>query len=385
MTIPLFAVHIPHAVDKPLLETLHSGYIGQGPRVEEFEKKLGEFIGFENIVTTASGTAAMQLALRICRIGIANGGSADDEIITTPMTCTATNLPILAAGAQPVWADVYPDSGLVDELDVERKITHNTRAIICVHWGGTPCNLLALREIADHYNLFLIEDAAHAFGATEISTNRKIGNQSADMTIFSFQAIKHITTIDGGALSIRDTDLCHRARLERWYGIDRDTDRKDSRIEEDITDWGLKWHMNDVNATLGIEQLKYIDGVLGEHRQNARMYYETMDRDRFIPAFSEKALDHSAFWLFTILMRHPADRISFMEHARFWNVQVSQVHARNDLHTVFRPYMKGQLPGVVQFNDRMICIPVHWRLTQEHKERILSMLDSYKIATLVEA
>ncbi len=379
---PLFAVHMPHSVDKPLLQTLHSGYIGQGIKVQEFEKKLGEFLAFQNIVTTCSGTAALQLALRIIRVGIANGGSIDDEIITTPMSCSATNLPILAAGAKPVWADVHFDTGLIDELDVERKITEKTRAIICVHWGGAACDLDTLRGIADHYNLYLIEDAAHALGATEIGTSRKIGCQTADITMFSLQAIKHITTGDGGLLSVRDTDLFHRARLERWYGIDRDSDSKDSRIEEDIENFGLKWHMNDLTATIGIEQLNYVDGILAEHRQNARMYWNLIDRTRFIPAFNEQALDHSSFWLFTILLQDAADRVQFMEHAAKWNIQVSRVHARNDVHTVFRPYHKGQLPGVASFNNRMCCIPVHWALSTSDKERIISMLDSYKTITV---
>lgn len=373
---------MPHAIDKPLLETLHSGYIGQGPRVEDFEKKLGDFFRFENIVTTVSGTVGLQLALRVLRIGIANGGELEDEVITTPMTCTATNMPILAAGAVPVWADVHPDTGLIDELDVERKINNKTRAIICVQWGGTPCNMQSLRSLADHYNLFLIEDAAHALGAIDPSTCRKLGNKSADITMFSFQAIKHISTIDGGALSITDTDIYKRARLERWYGIDRDADRKDSRIEEDIVDWGLKWHMNDVNATIGIGQLDYIEGVLGEHRQNARTYWNAIDRDRFIPAFPEEALEYSAFWLFTILLRDSADRVAFMEHARKYDVHVSQVHARNDTHTVFVPYHKGQLPGVSVFNDRMCCIPVHWRLSNQDKERVIDCLDAYKRVTV---
>lgn len=382
--IPLFAVHMPHAVDKPLLETLHSGYITQGPRVEEFEQKLGEFLDFKNIVTTSSGTAALQLALRVLRIGQANGGESKDEIITTPMTCTATNMPIIAAGAVPVWADVNPNTGLTDELDVERKINQYTRAIICVHWGGTPCNMAALRGIADYYDLFLIEDAAHAMGAIDPSTGRKIGNQSAHLTMFSFQAIKHISTIDGGALSITDTDIYRRARLERWYGIDRDADRKDSRIEEDIIEWGLKWHMNDVNATLGIHQMEYIEGVLGEHRGNAYTYWNAMDRDRFKPAFPKEALDYSAFWLYTILLQNTDDRAKFMDHARKWGVHVSQVHARNDVHTVFRPYHRGQLPGVNEFNNRMCCIPVHWKLIQSDKDRVLSMLDSYKTVSAVE-
>jgi perosamine synthetase len=380
--IPLFAVHMPHAIDKPLLETLHSGYIGQGSRVDEFEKKLGEFIGFQNIATTCSGTAALQLALRILRIGSVNGGSADDQILTTPMTCSATNMPILAAGAAPVWVDVHSETGLIDELDVERKINQNTRAIMCVHWGGNPCNLATLRSIADHYDLYLIEDAAHAFGAIDPATGRKIGNQSADITMFSFQAIKHISTVDGGALSIKDTDIYRRARLERWYGIDRDSDRKDSRIEEDIIDWGVKLHMNDVNATSGIHQLDYIDGVLAEHRQNARQYYDSMDMERFQPAFWPPALDSSAFWLFTILLRDSNDRASFVEHARKWQVQVSQVHARNDTHTVFRPFHRGQLPGVAEFNNRMCCIPVHWKLSLTDRDRIVSMLESYKTVTV---
>lgn len=369
---------MPHSIDKSLLETLHSGYIGQGPRVDDFERKLGDFFQFGNIVTTSSGTAGLQLALRILRVGIVNGGSEDDEVITTPMTCTATNMPILGAGAVPVWADIHPETGLIDELDVERKINNKTRAIMCVHWGGTPCNMEALRGIADYYNLFLIEDCAHALGAIDSSTGRKIGNKSADISMFSFQAIKHISTIDGGALSIADTDIYKRARLERWYGIDRDADRKDSRIEEDIIDWGLKWHMNDVCATIGIGQLDYVEGVLGEHRQNARTYWNAIDRERFVPAFPETALDYGVFWLFTILLKNPNDRIGFMEHARKYGVHVSQVHARNDTHTVFRPYHRGQLPGVTAFNDRMCCIPVHWRLSNLDKERIIDCLDSYK-------
>lgn len=383
--IPLFSVHMPRAVDKPLLETLHSGYIGQGPKVAEFEEKLGTFIGFKNIVTTSSGTSALQLALRILRIGAANGGSAEDEVITTPMTCTATNIPILAAGAKLVWADIHPNTGLIDELDVERKITNKTRAIFCVHWGGTPCNLSILRQISDHYQLYLVEDAAHAFGALEIGTDRKIGNQTADITMFSFQAIKHVTTVDGGALSIRDTELYHRARLERWYGIDRDGDRKDSRIEEDIVDWGLKWHMNDVAAVIGIEQLNYINGVLTEHRVNAKLYYDTIDKERFIPAFDSNALSYSAFWLFTILLQNASDRKAFSDFARAQGVHVSQAHARNDTHSIFKPFVKGQLPGVNEFNSRMICIPVHWKLSEVDKNNILSMLDNYKVVTLVEA
>ena len=219
-TIPLFAVHVPKDVDAPLLEVLHSGYIGQGKKVDEFEKILGDYIGNKNVLTLNSATSGLHLALRLSNVGYG------DEVISTAMTCTATNMPIIANGAKIVWADIDSQTGLIDPLDIERKITNKTKAIIIVDWGGTPCDLDAIMAIGKKYKVKVIEDCAHSFGAKY--KGRKIGT-ICDFSVFSFQAIKHITTVDGGALFCLNTDDYKRGKLLRWYGIDREGERKDFR------------------------------------------------------------------------------------------------------------------------------------------------------------
>ena len=166
----LFKVHMPKSVDKPLLEVLHSGFIGQGKKVDEFEEKLGQYFGNKKVLTLNSGTSGLHLALRLANVG------HGDEVITTAMTCTATNMPILAAGAKIVWADVNPITGLIDPQAIEEKITSKTKAIMMVHFGGIPCDIDAINAIAKKYNLKTIEDGAHAIGAEY--KDSKIGNHS---------------------------------------------------------------------------------------------------------------------------------------------------------------------------------------------------------------
>jgi perosamine synthetase len=355
--VPLFKVHMPESVIAPLTQTLMSGYIGQGPKVDEFEKGLAPWFGSENVITLNSGTSALQLALRLA------GVSFGDEVISTAMTCTATNEPIMAAGANIVWGDIDPATGNIDPLDVERKITDKTKAIIAVHWGGYPCELDELNAIGRKYGIPIIEDAAHAFGATYHT--RPIGSHS-DFVCFSFQAIKHLTTVDGGALVCRDTDSYKRGKLLRWYGIDRESERKDFRCEEDVLEWGYKMHMNDVAATIGLEQLKHIQGVVDGHCDNARYY-----RKRFQDLSRLQLLDHKldregSYWLFTIRVQ---ERLKFMREMQEANIVVSQVHARNDGHTMFKDFRRV-LPGVDKFTEEQVSIPVGWWLTQEQREYV---------------
>ncbi|KKL56163.1 hypothetical protein LCGC14_2248190, partial [marine sediment metagenome] len=230
-TIPLFKVHIPDSVDMPLLDVLHSGYIGQGVKVDKFEDALAERIGNKNIVTLNTGTAGLRLALHII------GMRKDSEVITTPMTCLATNTPIVESGAKIVWADINRSTGNIDPKSIEERITDRTRAIMCVHWGGYSCDLDEIHEIATKNDIPVIEDAAHAFGAEY--KNRKIGTIS-DFTVFSFQAIKHITTGDGGFLACKFEETYKRAKLLRWYGLNRDYS-KDLRCEQDVKEAGFKY------------------------------------------------------------------------------------------------------------------------------------------------
>jgi dTDP-4-amino-4,6-dideoxygalactose transaminase len=360
--IPLFKVHINESLLAPLASTLLSGYIGQGPRVEEFEQALVPWFGNQNVLSVNSGTSALQLALRLANV------EPGDEVITSPMTCTATNVPIMAAHAKIVWADIDPATGNIDPLDVERKITKKTRAVVAVHWGGYPADIEYLDRIGKQYNLQIIEDAAHAFGATY--KGQPIGSHS-DFVCFSFQAIKHLTTVDGGALVCRNTDAYKRGKLLRWYGIDRESERKDFRCEEDVKEWGYKFHMNDVAATIGLNQLGFVSEILERHRDNANYY-----RERFANLRRLRLLDYapdrqSSYWLFTVRVK---DRQHFMEAMKDAGVVVSQVHARNDAHTMFSEFQRN-LPGVNEFTTEQVSIPVGWWLSPEQREHIADSVE----------
>jgi perosamine synthetase len=348
---------MPESVLEPVNSTLMSGYVGQGPRVEEFEEKLASWFNNRNVITVNSGTSAIHLALRLA--GVGHG----DEVISTPMTCTATNVPILERGASIVWADIDPDTGNVDPLDVERKITTRTKAILVVHWGGYPCDLFELNRIAQDHGVKLIEDAAHAFGAQY--QGNLIGAHS-DFVCFSFQAIKHLTTVDGGALTTKNSDDYRRGKLLRWYGIDRETEQRDFRCEADVKEYGYKFHMNDVAATIGLAQLPHVPDVISKHRENARFYEERLSGLSRLRLLSYQSDRESSYWLFTIRVK---DRPSFMEMARSEGFVVSQVHARNDEHTMFRDFRRV-LPGVDAFSADHVSIPVGWWLTAADREQI---------------
>lgn len=362
--IALFKVFMPKTVKDPLIKTLFSGYIGQGKKVDEFEKKLGARIGNNKVITVNSGTSALHLAYHI---SINRPG---DEIITTPMTCAATNIPIInTKGGKIVWADINPKTGSIDPADVEQKITKRTCAIVMVHWGGNPCDINQLNKIARRYKLITIEDAAHSLGSTY--KNKPLGNNTSDFVAYSFQAIKHITTGDGGALFCRKKKDYNRAKLLRWYGIDREKKTKDFRCEIDIQEAGYKFHMNDVAATIGIEMLKYLDLIVEKHRENAQYYNEHLK----VEYVQENPDGKSSYWLYTILLPKKK-RDKFINYMLKNGVQVSKVHVRNDMHTAFKQY-KTSLPGVAEFNARHCCIPVGWWITEKEREKIVKLINKF--------
>lgn len=369
--IPLFKTHTPHTIDQPLLETLHSGYITQGPKVEEFEGRLSDFFGTPNVVALNSGTSALTLAMRLAGIG------PGDEVITTAMTCTATNLPVLSLGASIVFADCDPITGNINTESIEKLVTKKTKAILFVDWGGMPADLDQIVSIARAHNLKVIEDAAHAFGAEY--KGKKVGT-IADFTCFSLQAIKHITTGDGGILTTKDSKDAERAKVLRWFGIDRSKAGLDSRIDQDIEEWGYKFHMNDLNATIGIVQMDSVESVLQAHRNNARYYEQNLDK--YFVRNVDPEDRRSAWWLYTLVLPSKKDRDDFKKYANDNGVMANQVHKRNDEYTVFKPFadrkLNGQtLDGLDYFADRMICIPVHWGLSIEELGHVAGVCNKF--------
>ncbi len=363
--IPLFKVFMPETVTEPLLKTLMSGYIGQGPKVDEFERRLGDWLGNSRVLTLNNGTSGLHLAYHMC---LENPG---DEIITTAMTCSATNTPIVnTKGGRIIWADVDPHTGLIDPADIKRKITPRTKAIVMVHLGGNPCAIDEISDMAKQHGLRTIEDAAHGFGSTY--HGRKLGNQTSDFVIYSFQAIKHLTTIDGGALLCREESDYQRGKLLRWYGIDRKVKSEDLRCEEDIVEAGYKFHMNDVSATIGIDIMNYVDEIIAKHRANARFFDEHIKLDYV----QETPHCQSAYWLYTIHIPG-GRRDEFMRYMKGHNILVSKVHARNDTHTMFKDF-RVPLPGLDEYYTSMCCIPVGWWLTEADRQRIVDLVNDFK-------
>ena len=359
--VPLFKVHMPESVLEPLKKTLFSGFIGQGEKVAEFERAIAPWVGSPNCLLVNSCTSALRLAMRVSGVG------PGTEVVSTPVSCAASNTPILEEMASIVWGDIDPWTGNIDPLDVERKITPRTKAIVAVHWGGYPCEIDPLLKVARKYGIALIEDAAHAFGA--VYRGRPVGSQLSFCT-FSFQAIKHISTIEGGLLVCPSMDAYRSARLLRWYGIDRDTPRVDLRCEEDLKTAGFKYNPNDVHATIGLEQLKYVKGILDRHRANAAFYDGELEGLRRVKRLRYQKDRLSSYWLYTIRVD---DRESFQGWMKSRDVMVSQVHVRNDVHTAFKAFQRN-LPGADEFCREQVSIPVGWWVDDEARAKIVQAI-----------
>lgn len=385
--IELFKVYMNPNVKTEVGKVLDSGYIGQGSKVEEFEKNLSEYFNNDKIVTLNSGTSGLHMALHLLkapsRVYMSDGYSflekdwpgikQGEEVLATAMTCTASNWPILANGFRIKWVDIDPKTLNMDLDDLERKISPTTKAIIVVHWGGYPVDLDKLKKIQDKaFQLYgfkpaVIEDGAHSFGSEY--KGKKLGNHG-NTVMYSLQAIKHITSIDGGVLILPHQDLYRRSKLVRWYGIDRESNRKDFRCEADIPEWGFKFHMNDVCATVGIENLKDAETIISKHRANAG-YYDNNLKDTPGVTLLERHPDHkSAFWIYSLLVE---DREKFYTYMKKCNITVSQVHERNDKHSGVVEY-KSLLPTLDKTIGKIVSIPVGWWVTEEQREYIVDCI-----------
>jgi perosamine synthetase len=333
-------------------ETLRSRWIGEGPRVRQFEDALCAKFDFPYAVALNSGTAALQLALTIACVG------PGDEVITTAQTCTATNMAIMGQFAQPVFADVQYRTGNLDPADIEHRVTERTKAILCVHWAGYPCDMDEIQDIANRHGLYVIEDAAHALGATY--RGRSIGMIS-DFTMFSFQAIKQLTTGDGGLLTVLNTSHYDEARRRRWFGIDRRKRRKrlDGYAFWNQREVGFKMHMNDIAASIGLGNLEDIDGVLARRAEIARTYRAALEGVPGVTLFEQRGDRQSGHWLFTL---HVERRDDFCRMMRDRGVEVSVAHIRNDLHSIFGP-QRDDLPTLDRYSRTHISIPLHNHLS----------------------
>lgn len=359
--IPLFRVFLPpsEVLMPRLQEVLYSGQISEGTPVYEFERRFGELVGSENVISFYSGTAALHTALLLA------GVKPGDEVISTPMTAEPTNMAIHHAGGEVVWADVDRLNGNLSPKSVAQRITERTKAIVVVHYGGVPASMSGLRKISEDSRIPIIEDAAHALGASY--SDRHIGWQS-EFAMFSLQAIKHMTTVDGGMLACKRAEDANHGRVLRWFGIDRGM----NRTTVQVTTVGFKYHMNNLNATIGLVQLNHIRQVLSIHIRNGA----TLDTElATVPGLTRCRWDEEAqpsYWFYTLLAEN---RDALSRKLTENGIANSTVHKRNDWHPVFAS-SKRELPCLDWFYSHMLHIPCGWWVGEDDLAHIIATIRS---------
>ena len=386
--LSLFKVFMSEDVLEPINKVLMSGQLTQGPKVEEFEQKLTEYIGNPYILTLNSATAGLTLATRLLKNKDETtdwpGFNQETDVVLTPaLTCFATTAAILANNVNIRWLDVDLDTANICLQDLKNKLNEKTKIIYLVHWGGNPVDLDELDKICEEHRKqygfkpMVVEDCAHSFGAEY--DGKKIGSNK-NICVFSLQAIKHLTTGDGGFITFPNENLYERCTLLRWYGINRDKRNykgKDLRLENDIVEYGYKFHMNDVNATLGIYNLPHMDGLLEKNRRNAAIFDDKLRDMQDIQLLKNNPKCKSAYWLYTIRVLN-GKKQEFMEKMKEANIMTSQVHNRNNINSCVKEFDET-LPNIDILENELVCIPVGWWLEEKDIEHIIENITHLNI------
>lgn len=352
--ISFFNTYIDPSAEESVTNVLRSTFLSEGKLVKEFETKLTEVIGMQNPIALNSGTSSLHLALVIAGVG------PGDEVVLPAQTFVATATTIVQQGAVPVFADIDYVTGNISPASIEEKITKKTKAVVIVDWAGLPADLEEIAAIAHKHNLMVIEDAAHALGATY--KHKPIGAIS-DLTCFSFQAIKHVTTGDGGAIAGVHENLAEEARVRRWFGIDRAhaTPNELGERDYDITKVGFKYHLSDYGAALGLANLKSFPERLIQRRAIAALYRQKLAEVPGLTLFDAPIDRESAYWLFGFHVQKRGDFIRMMKEA---DIPTSVVHRGIDHNSLFGG-TRQDLVNQRHFDETQINIPLHDAISEE--------------------
>lgn len=370
--IPLFKVFMSEEAITKVTETLRSNFIGQGTKVEQFERELSFFLQTPYVNTVNSCTSALTLALKLV------GHLPGHHILTCPLSCFASASPIVQNGYRPIWIDIDLTNCNMSLDDLDKSITPTTKAILLVYWGGVPVDLDKLSQILYRHELKLgrsipvIEDCAHAFGSTY--KGRMVGT-TGHIGCFSFGAIKTLTTSEGGAIVSPSRAHFDRVKLLRWYGIDRsNSDKINLRCSEDIKEVGSKYHMVDTNASIGLGNLPFIESLLNIQRANAVYYQEQLVNIPGLALLTPNPDSNPSYWLFTILVQARDKLIAKLKDNKIIS---SKVHERNDRHSCMKDYKCYEsLPNLDRLSQEYLSIPVGWWVKEEDRERIVKVIQS---------
>ena len=340
-----------------VVDVLKSDWLTTGPKIREFEGAIARYTGVSHAVAVSSGTSALHCA------AYAAGIKPGDEVIVPAITFAATANCVIALGGKPVIVDVEPDTLLIDTKSVEKHITSRTKAIIAVEYAGQPCNYAALRTLADKHHIFLISDSCHALGARY---EKKSIGQLADVTVFSFHPVKHITTGEGGAIVIDDPELALRMRRFRNHGIDTDLHQR-----SDAGTWfyevagpGFNYRLTDFQCALGLSQLKKVEQWIERRREIARRYDLAFQQTNAILPLTVKENLRHAYHLYVVRVgggRDAKNRAELFSALRDKGIGVNVHYIPLNLHPYYQRHLgvrQGQCPVAETAYENILSLPI---------------------------
>lgn len=364
-----------------VISTLKSGWIGTGPRVQKFEEKIKEYTQAKYAIALGSCTAALHLSM------LASGIGKGDEVITSPMTFAATANSIVHTGARPIFVDIKKNTMNIDPDKIEDAITHNTKAIMPIHFAGRPCDMDSIMGIARKYGLIVIEDAAHAIGSEYKS--KKIGT-IGDAACFSFYVTKNITTIEGGLVATNNENFADKVKILGLHGMSRDAWKRfsDEGFKHYfVNNAGFKYNMTDVQAAVGLRQLPKIEEWHNKRVEIWKKYDEAFrDLPVILPEKEEENTRHARH-IYTIILKTEElkkDRDFILDALQKEGIGCGVHYTALHLHPFYRKfgYRRGDFPDAEYIGERTITIPLSPKLTEKDVEDVIAavrkVLNYYK-------
>ena len=356
-----------------VVDVLQSDWLTTGPKVADFEGAFSEFVGVKEAIAISNGTAALHAAVYAADIG------PDDEVIVSPMTFASSANCVVFQGGKPVFADVDPDTLLIDPAEVEKKITSRTKAIIAVDYTGQPCDYDTLQAIADQYNLTLIADACHAIGGRY--KKRPVGSL-ADMSTFSFHPVKHITTGEGGMITTDNSDLAQKMRVFRNHGITTDHRQREQQGSwfYEMVDLGYNYRLTDLQCVLGLSQLRKLPGWVARRQEIAQIYNQALAELSAINPLEVREEVSHAYHLYMVqlnLEQLRVDRAQFFSTLTAEGIGVNVHYIPVHLHPYYQTQLdtkKGLCPVAESAYECLITIPVFPQMSDEDVNDVINAI-----------
>ncbi len=344
-----------------VIKTLKSPFLTCGPKVKEFEKAICDYTGAKYCVAVNSATSGLHIAM------LASGIQPEDEVITTPITFLASANCARYCGAKVVFADIEKETANINPEEIKKHITERTKAVIPVHFAGQSCDMEEIQKIAKEHNMYVIEDAAHAIGSEYKGT--KVGAcKYSDMTVFSFHPVKTITTCEGGAVTTNNEELYKKLLAYRSHGVHKEGEMFHT-WEYEMRELGYNYRMTDIQAALGISQLKKLDKFKARRREIVDYYNKNLNIEHLI----EKDFSNACFHLYPILVK---DRLNFYNKARECglNLQVHYIPVHLQPYYQNLGYKKGDYPIAEEYYEHCISLPLYYDLKEGDLETIVKRI-----------